>query len=547
MVDEPRNDGDENPRREDIRDLLQIVSGQGEQRVDIDLGTPDLEMLIRQMIPTMAASGMFYRYANGVACIERYEAPPKLLVNKEDGTISTEKVHFTAPVICDSDLLCVRLCRLFTFYIVTRDGPRPKPPTTAFANKILGLKGKGLPPLKAVVDYPVIGIDGNLLSQENIYDPDLSIYFAPGEQIEIEKFNDPHAAYRFLRIDWLGEFDFKTEGDFWRAICYAASLLCRRTVLSEAGGNPIFLFVAALSSSGKTALAQAIYLAITGHTLPVSPSEFRNQEELKKSLFAIAMSNVSGVLFDNAPRGVPIRSTALEAYATSDEYTDRILGLSKSATTSTLAIIAITGNNISPGGDMPNRALTVRLAPKTDAPALRTYSKDIRSWTYSHRGRILGALECLLKQVPRDGCDLPTGRFPLWMDIVGKPVTAAARINGCKDPIFDQWMDSAEGEGTRNDEINALCERMMKGLQDAYFIGELRDQFPEELAAVLGIEGEDGKTAVEELETLNNGSLTRKMSVFEDVVTDQFCLTVTEKRNEKTRKLVRTYRAEPMD
>jgi hypothetical protein len=320
------------------------------------------------------------------------------------------------------------------------------------------------------------------------------------------------------------------------------SLLSRKTMCKDSEGNPFYIFVAQLSSSGKTALAKALYAAVVGRRLPISPSDFGDETEFKKNLFAIFLSSTPAVLFDNVARGHKVRSSNLEAATSSDEFEDRVLGASRRASASALTLIAASGNNIEAGGDMPNRTLTIRLSPTTKTPQLRRFDKELHGWTLDHREEILGALQCFLK-LSRKREDEPNGRFPIWNKVVGAPIIAAAKINGYKRDVFGEWQEQAEGEGTKDEEMNAVCEALLDIGDEWWRTNDLKSMIPNELDALFGTgkeKNDDEKNmGVSEMTPVGVG---HRLNVFSDYVTDRFKFVAEKRYDPNIRKTVKMYK-----
>ena len=55
--------------------------------------------------------------------------------------------------------------------------------------------------------------------------------------------------------------------------------------------------------------------------------------------------------------------------------TGRILGLSKTATVSTRALVLSSGNNVGPVQDMTRRCITIHLSPNCEVPAARPFER----------------------------------------------------------------------------------------------------------------------------------------------------------------------------
>jgi len=91
---------------------------------------------------------------------------------------------------------------------------------------------------------------------------------------------------------------------------------------------------------------------------------------LLESPRAVVWDNIIGT-FDSA---------SLAGLLTSATYTDRILGVSKSADVPNRAVWLLTGNNLTLAGDMPRRVLKCRIDPQTERPFARRFDLEPESY-----------------------------------------------------------------------------------------------------------------------------------------------------------------------
>jgi hypothetical protein len=83
--------------------------------------------------------------------------------------------------------------------------------------------------------------------------------------------------------------------------------------------------------------------------------------EIRKRMLSVLMDGTPAVLFDNIKGS--FRSSALEAFLTAQQYSDRVLGISKLVKVPTNILVLISGNNFVPMGDLWRRILTCRIDP----------------------------------------------------------------------------------------------------------------------------------------------------------------------------------------
>ncbi len=80
---------------------------------------------------------------------------------------------------------------------------------------------------------------------------------------------------------------------------------------------------------------------------------------------------------------------ALNKVLTSQTVTERVLGVSGTATVRTNVLFLGTGNNIEPVQDMRRRVVSIRLTPSDETPALRKFEHDPVGTIKQHRARVV--------------------------------------------------------------------------------------------------------------------------------------------------------------
>lgn len=350
---------------------------------------------------------------------------------------------------------------------------RPAPPW--IFSMITDIYGEGLKPLAGIADFPVVGPGKKLLVGRMGYDPNSYLYVdCEPVPYENHEFDSPQEAYKFLAKDWLGEFHFATEEDRARALTIPLTILQRRTRIS--GGSPIPFITAPDPETGKTKLAECLVEAISNQPLPVTAWDHDNEAERRKSLLSLAMENPAAVLFDNINNGWAIKDASLEKYATSDFFSDRLLGKNESATAPATSLLIFTGNNIVPGSiDLESRSFIIRM--QRPAKAKKYKREDPLSWTRKNRALIMAALMTILKAEVA-GKWVPHSRFPVWSRLVAGPIQYACGNN----ELFKAWAPSAAAY--HNEELEALLHAMANVKSEnfndyGYAPGEMSKTFSE--------------------------------------------------------------------
>jgi hypothetical protein len=138
------------------------------------------------------------------------------------------------------------------------------------------------------------------------------------------------------------------------------------------------------------------------------------------------------ILWDNIENGTKLSCPHVERSCTSPLYSDRVLGVSETATTAATTIHLFTGNNIGTRGDLASRNITVKFTVDRPDPENRSFAHpDPVGWTEKNRVAILRALYTVLLgnptlDAPADA-DMRT-RFKMWYRLVGSAVEHAAAL-----------------------------------------------------------------------------------------------------------------------
>ncbi len=211
---------------------------------------------------------------------------------------------------------------------------------------------------------------------------------------------------------------------------------------------PAFHVRASVFGSGKSYLCEVI-AAFTGPGLSEKVSYPTTSEEATKVVLSLLLKNPACVEFDDMdsdwlPHGV------IKRMLTSEKVSDRILGVSKTATVSTRTLFLGSGNNVGPIRDMLRRVVTIHLDPRVETPATLTYSGNPVATVRAHRGRYVMAVMTIIEAwrragKPRTDCENIVTYDGAWSDYcrhpllwLGLPDPATALLEQVKhDPDAD--------------------------------------------------------------------------------------------------------------
>jgi hypothetical protein len=338
-------------------------------------------------------------------------------------------------------------------------------PPAKFVTHYLKYRRSKLPRVHAALTMPLVFPDGTLLARNGLdrkrravfrIDPAL-LPFVPKAEDCTESAVDE--AFDFLTDEWLCDVATDLEG---KCVLIALALTIIERILLP--GRPLFFVTAGLRGGGKTTALIMISLAATG-IKAAAAAWAADPNERKKALFSYLLEALPFLIWDNIPRGTMIACPHLERASTSETYSDRVLGETKTLIAPAYTIHGFTGNNIGPKSDQASRSLEARLSTDRTDPENREFKHpDPIGWTQDHRGQILGALYTILLGNPQLKCRRPAEtRFKEWWHLVGSAVEHAADSKAEKlmQPIsFKQMFSRTEAKDEemieRTDIIQAL-------------------------------------------------------------------------------------------
>ncbi len=301
--------------------------------------------------------------------------------------------------------------------------------STVFGSAYASWPDSKLPIVRGVSTLPIVLPGGTIISNNGLHH-DLQLIFRVQPSL-LSSLLNPNlvtidvacAAYRNLTDVWLADVDTDTEG---KAIIVALAMtLIQRHLLPA---RPAFFVTAGQRGGGKTTLLNMAATAVFGRPAAAanwSPSE----EERRKAIFSYFAAGIGLLVWDNIPRAEAISCPTIEKALTAAEISDRILGESRTLTVPATTVMAFTGNNISPKGDLASRSLIVRLAVSRADPENRIFQHtDPIGWTLANRRRILAALYTIML-TPRETPKQAKTRFKDFWTLVGQPIELVSGID----------------------------------------------------------------------------------------------------------------------
>jgi putative DNA primase/helicase len=348
------------------------------------------------------------------------------------------------------------------------------------ANNILRHGSPNFRPLAGIACAPFLRSDGSICSEPG-YDAKSQTLYAPTADFpELPSTVTKEEAQDALAVllEPFDEFPFATDG---ARSAFVAHILTEaaRPALDRV---PIFFYTASYAGSGKSLLSEAPSIIVHG----VEPAlrDWVEPEEMRKTLFSSLVAGDRSIAFDNLPRGYNIRSAPLAKFVTQRFATERKLGETQHLAAINLATVSLTGNNLTPAGDIARRSLAIRLDGDVPASELskRVFKiKSPRQYVLKHRVELMTAALLVLRGHQQSGytSELPSlPSFESWSGVVRD----ALLWLGVADPLETQVAEA-------DDETNHLEEAFKLLVQ--VFAG--RELTASDIAAyVSGMLGADG-------------------------------------------------------
>jgi hypothetical protein len=319
----------------------------------------------------------------------------------------------------------------------------------AVARAVLAKHGeRGFKTLVAVVTAPTLRADGSVLDVPGHDAESGLLYFSDDPNPPRVPVNPtPADALAALRFLWRPFAQFPLVDDVARGVVLHGLLTAAiRAALPTAPGIALD---APAAGTGKTLLARCIGILATGTEPAVLPPA-DDDPETRKRLFAALREGARVLLWDNVRE--PLGCAALDAFLTAGTFSDRILGLSETATLPNRAQFIATGNNLKLTGDTCRRVFLARLDAQSERPYARDFSFDPAQQIESERMRyVVAALTIIRAFITAGRPKLGGGRtasFELWDDLVRQPIcwikTLVAQADDDQLPALDDPLQAAE-------------------------------------------------------------------------------------------------------
>ena len=322
-------------------------------------------------------------------------------------------------------------------------------PPIAVVKSVLATPDPALPVLVGIVNTPVFGRGGTLLTTPG-YHPDARLLYAPAPGFTVPAIpakptaSEITAARNLLCEDLLGDFPFVGPAEMAHVIALLLLGFLRGMI---DGPTPLHLIEKPTPGSGATLMVDAVATILTGSGASVM-TEGRDDDEWRKRVTAKLRQIPAMVLIDNLR--AKLDSSAVAAALTAPFWEDRILGASEMARLPIRCLWIATGNNPEFSNEMARRLVRIRLDPHEERPWQRTGFRhpDLMTWVRANRSRLVAACLTLCQAwiaVGKPRGSRSIGSFENWAHVIGG-VLDVAGIPGFLGNL-DEMMEASDGEG----------------------------------------------------------------------------------------------------
>lgn len=325
----------------------------------------------------------------------------------------------------------------------------PAHPPTLLVKSVLATPDPGLPVLVGIVNTPVFGRQGRLLTTPG-YHPDARLLYCPARGFEVQAIaerpsaQELSAARALICEDLLGDFPFVSHSEQAHAVALLLLGFLRAMI---DGPTPLHLIEKPSAGTGATLIVDAIATILTGAGASVM-TEGRDDEEWRKRVTAKLRQIPSIVLIDNLRQ--KLDSSAVAAALTAPFWEDRILGASEMARLPIRCVWIATGNNPEFSNEMARRIVRIRLDAHVERPWQRGGFRhpDLMTWVRANRARLVAACLIICQAWIAAGRPRGTrtiGSYENWAQVLGG-VLGLAGIEGFLGNI-EELMEASDAEG----------------------------------------------------------------------------------------------------
>lgn len=355
----------------------------------------------------------------------------------------------------------------------------PVKPPREVVDALFDRRAWSLPRLEAVVNRPVLRLDGTVVQAPG-YDAASRVLYVPSAEFPpIPEHPTQDEAQRALDVlaDVFCDFPFVDRCDLSAVLAFVLTLTARHAI---DGAVPMFVVRASTPSTGKGLLVDVVGRMVFGSEIPrTAQSSARSRDEEEKRLVAFGRSGTEVVLIDNVER--PLGGDVLALALTARTYTGRVLGVS-GTTEVPVPVFVATGNNVTVAGDCSRRVIPIDMDAGVERPEHRTRFKHgnetgLKALVTSQRPHLVAAALTVLRWhfasgLPGAGLRPFSGSFESWSAVVR---TCLVRL-GLPDPVEGNERLLQDGDPERHAREDLLAAWHEHNGQAVVTVPELLNQ-----------------------------------------------------------------------
>jgi len=282
------------------------------------------------------------------------------------------------------DILRDALTRRGDFFIKQGEKLRIINPPDDVMRSILCNGAYLFPPVDGVFSWPILSPSGNLCVAPG-YDSHTRLIYVTSAGFKLPVVPELPGGEQLARaVSILREtfinFPFAEEASFANTIGAALTIALRPAIN---GRVLMFVVDSPVRGTGKTLLAQAVNLCVTGELVGLTP-DCKDDAEWSKRLTTIASEGAPVALIDDIKNS--LKSAVLAMFVTAPVWKDRLLKTNSAPSYRNNCVVLVTGNNVELNADFERRVCLIRL----DARAFRPYERDASAFTHPDLLRWVG-------------------------------------------------------------------------------------------------------------------------------------------------------------
>ena len=377
-------------------------------RPQINAGQQDLELITNETWQALIDANkppVLFRHGGQIVWVER----------------DVHKKPITQRVT--QDRMTYRLAKIAKWYRETKDELTTVNPPPQVVKNVLATPNCPLPVLLAIVEVPIFGTDGSLITKPGYHSASQTLYEpTPGFRLPNLPKNptreDLNRAKSFVLGDLFVDFPFVSAADRAHAVCLMVLPLVRNLI---DGPTPLHLMEKPKSGTGAGLLIEMIAHVVTGRPIPIM-TEARSDDEWRYRITSVLRQVEPFLLIGNLHQ--PLKSPHLAAAITSTIWEDRKIGSSETVRLPVRCAWVATANNPVLSDEIQRRTVRIRLDPGVEKSWERKDFKhsDLRKWARKNRAELVGVVLTLAQgwivagQPPGEQ---RLGSFESWTAVIG--------------------------------------------------------------------------------------------------------------------------------